>query len=150
MDWVFSVLKHRAYLDGTRYYTSPESFLYFFSRLISLSTELYHRFSPILRDRLTERIAAPGDSLALAMRIIACASLGVRDEVDLERLMEMQGPDGGWEDGWFYRYGKTGIMIGNKGVTTAFAMKAILSMRGDVPAVQDRDLQEKLVHCRQA
>jgi hypothetical protein len=60
------MMMYRAYLDGMRYYMSPKSFLYSFLRLISLSTELYHRYSPILRDHLTEQIAAPGKSLALA------------------------------------------------------------------------------------
>lgn len=135
MEWAFSVLKHRAYLDGTRYYTSAEAFLYFFSRLISLSSDLYGRYSSTLRERLIERIGTPGDSLALAMRVVACASLGVRDEIDLRQLLAAQGSDGAWEDGWFYRYGQTGITIGNKGVTTALAMKAIMALRADALVV---------------
>ena len=34
LDWVHSVLTHRAYLSGTRYYQTAESFLFFFSQLL--------------------------------------------------------------------------------------------------------------------
>lgn len=121
-----SVLVNRGYLDGTRYYKNPEAFLYFFSRFFALAdADTRRQYSAVLVDRLTERIGSPGDSLELAMRVIACGSMGIRDDIDLERLLERQGLDGGWEDGWFYRYGMTGIFIGNKGLTTAFAMNAI-------------------------
>ena len=71
--WVLNVLKHRAYVDGTRYYASPESFLYFLSRLLSVTPdeELRRTFLPVLRERLQELVGTPGDSLALAMRISA-------------------------------------------------------------------------------
>jgi len=35
--------------------------------------------------------------------------------------------DGSWEPGWMYRYGSTGVKIGNRGLTTALAVKAISS-----------------------
>jgi hypothetical protein len=41
----------------------------------------------------------------------------------------MQGEDGGWGTGWVYRYGSSGIQIGNRGVTTALAINAIKGMR---------------------
>ncbi|KAI5118895.1 hypothetical protein M0805_002811 [Coniferiporia weirii] len=140
LDWVVSVLSTRAYLDGTRYYKSAEAFLYFFSRLLSLGDTasngtLRRAYAGLLEERLRERIGSPGDALELAMRIVSCASVNVFDSVDLERLRERQGLDGGWEDGWFYRYGMTGIYVGNKGLTTAFAVRAIESAR---------NLQERL------
>jgi len=79
----------------------------------------------MLAERLTERIGSPGDSLALAMRVIACSSFGLQNKVDMGRLLERQELDGSWSDGWFYHYGMTGILIGNRGLTTAFAVKAI-------------------------
>lgn len=68
------------------------------------------------------------DSLALAMRILACQLLGVRPkgyEMDMARLKEMQCDDGSWPLGWACRYGRTKARIGNRGVVTAFAVKAI-------------------------
>jgi len=80
---------------------------------------------PLLRDRVQERIGAEGDSGTLAMRILVCNFVGIRNELDLRRLLPMQCIDGGWEIGWIYRYGLTDILVGNRGLTTALAMKAI-------------------------
>ena len=127
LEWVGAILENRGYEDGTRYYTSGEPFLYFFARLVSRTSDasLRNRFRDMLAERLTERIGSPGDSLALAMRIIACSLLGLKNKVDVMKLLERQEVDGSWTDGWFYHYGMTGVQIGNNGLTTAFAMKAI-------------------------
>ena len=37
----------------------------------------------------------------------------------------MQCEDGGWEIGYIYRYGISGMKIGSRGYTTAMAIKAI-------------------------
>ncbi|KAJ6455227.1 HAD-like domain-containing protein [Mycena sanguinolenta] len=131
LQWIYQVLRNRAYLDGTRYYETAESFLYFLSRflLASSDTDMYTDLAPLLKERLQERIGVNGDALQLAMRISACASLGLRDDVDLGTLLTLQREDGGWEIGWMYKYGSSGIKIGNRGLTTAFAIKAIESSR---------------------
>jgi len=129
-QWVNEVLFHRAYLDGTRYYATPECFLFSLSRLIGCSDnwELHKHLKPLLTDRIQERIGVSGDSLALAMRILACKSMGIRDEVDLNALLALQCDDGGWEVCWIYKYGSSGIKIGNRSLTTAFAINAIIAM----------------------
>ncbi|KAF9012363.1 HAD-like domain-containing protein [Cyathus striatus] len=126
-NWVYEVLLNRAYLDGTRYYDTPECFLYFLSRLLANvgDSELHALFKHLLRERIQERIGAGGDSLALAMRILVCEFVGIRDEVDLRALLPLQCEDGGWEIGWIYKYGSSGIRIGNRGLSTALAIKAI-------------------------
>lgn len=127
LKWAGAILENRGYEDGTRYYTSGEPFLYFFARLLSRTEDetLRNHFGDMLKERLTERIGSPGDSLALAMRVIACSLFGLENKVDIRRLFERQELDGSWTDGWFYHYGMTGIQIGNIGLTTAFAVKAI-------------------------
>ncbi|KAF9450438.1 HAD-like protein [Macrolepiota fuliginosa MF-IS2] len=130
LKWVHEVLLNRAYLDGTRYYETAECFLYFLSRLLSSSgdPELHALLKPLLKERVQERIGADGDSLALAMRILVCDFVGVRDEVDLRTLLTLQCEDGGWEGGWMYKYGSSGISIGNRGLATALAVKAVEAM----------------------
>lgn len=124
------VLLNRAYLDGTRYYETAECFLYFLSRLLSSSgdPELHALLKPVLKERVQERIGADGDSLALAMRILVCDFVGVKDEVDLRTLLTLQCEDGGWEVGWMYKYGSSGISIGNRGLATALAINAVEAM----------------------
>lgn len=128
-DWVIDVLRHRAYIDGTRYYHTPEAFLYFFTRLLDTAKDpaLRTRVRLLLAERLQERVGAPGDAMALAMRIIACAEVGIRNNVDMRKLLSLQLEDGSWGAGELYHYGKTGISIGNEGLATAFAIRAIES-----------------------
>ena len=125
--WVQEVLINRGYTDGTRYYATPECFLFFMARLLEQikGTKADLSLRPIFRERVQERIGSEGDALALAMRVLACASVGIRDEMDLRTLLTLQQEDGGWGAGWMYKYGSSGINIGNRGLTTALAVNAI-------------------------
>lgn len=122
------MLLHRAYIDGTRYYPSPDCCLGFFERLLQSRREDLHlqdTLRPILTSRLKERVGQSGNALDLAMRILACDSLGIECRIDRQTLQCLQCKDGGWESGWMYRYGSTGVRIGNRGVTTALSVKAL-------------------------
>ncbi|KAH9041147.1 hypothetical protein EDB84DRAFT_1675018, partial [Lactarius hengduanensis] len=79
------VLKHRAYLEGMRYYETTECFLLFASQLLRASTDprLHKQFPPLLRERILERAGAAGDALALSMRVLAGVAVGVRLERSL-------------------------------------------------------------------
>lgn len=134
LDWVYSVLQHRAYLDGTLYYHGADTFLFFLSRLLAVSPAVYARFAPLFAHRVLERFGAEPndagadggvDAQALAMRIIAAATVGMCDIADYERLLTLQQPDGSFPTGWVYKYGGSGLLIGNKGLTTALAVQAI-------------------------
>ncbi|KAG1752977.1 HAD-like domain-containing protein [Suillus lakei] len=131
LHWIHEVLLHRAYLDGTRYYATPECFLYFLGRLLEISNDVYLAvyLKPLLIERVQERIGAEGDALALSMRLRLCAYLKLRNDVDIRALLPLQCEDGGWEIGWIYKYGSSGINIGNRGLTTSLAVKAILEMQ---------------------
>ncbi|KZT29007.1 HAD-like protein [Neolentinus lepideus HHB14362 ss-1] len=135
LSWVREVLLNRAYLEGTRYYASAECFLYFLSRLLRKANdpELRDFFYDLLRERVQERIGVEGDALALAMRILTCAAVGIRDDVDMRSLLPLQCEDGGWEMGWIYKYGSSDVNIGNRGLATAFAMTAIKAME-EIPS----------------
>ncbi|KAI9931085.1 hypothetical protein MW887_010742 [Aspergillus wentii] len=125
--WVLSILRHRAYLDGTRYYPSPDAFLYFLTRLVSVlnNKALRSELLPLLKMRVNERIGAVGDATSLAMRVHACKSLGIGNERDMEALKKAQLVDGGWPAGCIYQFGSSGLKIGNRGLSTAFAVRAI-------------------------
>jgi hypothetical protein len=135
---VLGVLEHRAYLDGTRYYETAECFLFFSARLLHKVRDdppLHARLAQLLRERVLERAGCSGDALALAMRVIAGAEVGLRMERDLAALLPMQCEDGGWGPGWIYKYGSSDIKIGNRGLTTALALNAIAALH---PPAQPR------------
>ena len=76
---------------------------------------------------MRDRVGQSGNALDLAMRVLACRALDIDCKVDRRTLVDLQREDGGWHAGWLYRYGSTGVQLGNTGVTTALAMKAIAS-----------------------
>ena len=127
LDWTCRFLERSEHLEGTRYYPSPDAFLYFASRLLRKSTDeqLHARLSPLVTRHLLERIGEAGDAMELAMRVVACQQLGISNEADMNKLMQMQCSDGGWEVGWLCRFGSSGIKAGSRGLTTALAIKAI-------------------------
>ncbi|KAJ7621208.1 HAD-like protein [Roridomyces roridus] len=125
LDWVYDVLKHEAYADGTYYYYGPDTFFYFLSRLIAVSPSVRERFGPLFTSRITKYFGTSGDALALAMRVLGAAVVGLCDKADHERLLSMQEVDGSWPMGWVYKYGASGVLIGNTGLTTALAVNAM-------------------------
>jgi hypothetical protein len=130
LQYIHDFILRRAYLEGTRYYPSADCCLYFFNRLLQFAkgdSLVQATLGPLLSSRLKERVGVKGSALDLAVRIIACNSLGIRCSVDIEALLRLQRQDGSWEIGWMYRYGSTGIKIGNQGVTVAMILKAITS-----------------------
>jgi len=136
LDWVLGVLAHRAYLDGTRYYETAECFLFFAARLLRTArgdAALQTHLAPLLLERVLERAGCPGDALALAMRVLAGAAVGLRMERDLAALLPLQCEDGGWEPSWVYKYGSSGLKLGNRGLTTAFALNAIAALYPPAP-----------------
>jgi hypothetical protein len=140
LDWLLSLLEHRAYLDGTRFYETPECFLFFSARLLRIATHdaaLHARLASLLRERILERAGFPGDALALAMRVLAGAALDLRMERDLEALLPLQCEDGGWEVSWFYKLHGSGDKIGNRGLTTALALNAIAALHPQPPSQEN-------------
>ena len=140
------MLAHRAYLDGTRYYETAECFLFFAARLLRTArddTALQTRLAPLLRERVRERAGCPGDSLALAMRVLAGAAVGLRMERDLAALLPLQQEDGGWEPSWVYKYGSSGLKLGNRGLTTAFALNAIAALYPGPQKLREQEEEEE-------
>lgn len=141
-DFLYSVLESRAYMQGTRYYPMPETFLYFLSRAMSASRALQERFLPLMRERVRESLdhegAASKQPLFAALRLIAANAVGHDDPDDTRTLVDTQRPDGSWEA---HPLGTTGgrrlrLYFGSRPLTTAFALHA-LSTRSvaDQPAV---------------
>jgi len=127
LEWVRDVLLYRAYTDETRYYCSADCFLFFLRQLIDHPDhpELHDELVLPLRERVQERIGATNDALSIAMRILTCKKLGLRYDTDIRSLRNFQCKDGSWDVGWMYQYGASGLRIGNRGLTTAFAVNAI-------------------------
>jgi hypothetical protein len=104
---------------------------------------LHARLAELLRERVLERAGCSGDALALAMRVLVGAAVGLRMERDLAALLPLQCEDGGWGPGWIYKYGSSDIKIGNRGLTTALALNAIAALHPAQPQPQQTPEQER-------
>lgn len=124
-DWLFKVLDTRAFRGGTHYYPSADVFLYFVSRLLRKAPRLSNRFGTVLRDCVLERKEAQGDALSLACRIIAAARCGIRDDVNMEKLLMTQKEDGSWEKGVIYQFTRYEGVAWHQGLTVALAVLAV-------------------------
>ncbi|KAF8120945.1 HAD-like protein [Boletus edulis] len=120
-DWIYEVLKNRAYTKGTLYYYGPDTFLYFLSRFLSVSIYARRRLVS------AEHFGAEGDALALAVRIHAATVVDLCDTRDYEQLGKMQDADGSWPMGWIYKYGAKDVLIGNKGLTDGLELRCVLT-----------------------
>ena len=127
LQMVHRTLLHRTYIQGTRYYPSPDCCLFFFGRLLQSSDDVHLKttLGSLLKECTQERLGQSGSALDLAMRVLTCTVLGLDCGIDRRALLDLQCEDGGWKDGWINSYGSTGVRIGNSGVTTALAIKAI-------------------------
>lgn len=124
---VRELLLRRGYLQGTHYYSSIDGCLFFFGRLLRCSDDEYLQdtLGSVLKERVQERVGQAGNALDIAMRILVCKWLNLDFGGDGHALLNMQCDDGGWNAGWLYRYGSTGMKIGNRGLTTAMAIRAL-------------------------
>lgn len=128
-QWIKDVLFHRAYLNGTRYYHTPEAFLYFWARLLheTPSSCQVQQMAPLLRERLAEIVNSDtgNDAMALAMRLLACHYVRMPNRTDACRLLALQEEDGSFGLGWLCRYGKSQVLLGSRFLTAALAIRAI-------------------------
>ena len=128
-DYVVNCLNNNACLNGNRHYSTPESFLYFVARLfVETRSETLRKRLNGIKAQLQDRLNVPTNPLALALRLFACQSVKIDSQLykkDLEVLTSLQDEDGGWPAGHFCCFGRTGTRIGNRGLTTALAVRIL-------------------------
>ena len=92
-------MERRAYIRGSAIYPIPESFLFFLSRLLprleDSRPDVYREMKELLRERIKERVGMEADAPGLALRLLVCEQVSVRDVQGLKNLMAMQQIDGG-------------------------------------------------------
>ncbi|KAK7511877.1 uncharacterized protein IWZ02DRAFT_98613 [Phyllosticta citriasiana] len=142
--FLHNVLFNRGYLQGTRNYHSPDVFLYVFARLLAENPgfNMHRRTEALRRERLRERINVRSEALELGMRIVACHLMGMRNELDVVQLLEMQAEDGSFQMGYLCMYGKTCVKLGHRALTTALAIRAVEGFVAGKSDVMDQDMGE--------
>lgn len=125
-----------AYATGTRYYPSPDAFLYFAAELCDRFADCRARLASALaaalrhRDGLQDCPGHPGDpgaAINVALRLIAARRLGLVHErrSQVARLLRVQTVNGAWRAGTFFSLGKLPVYFGSPELTTMFALAAL-------------------------
>lgn len=146
LEFVREVLVGRRYLEGTRYYHSPDAFLYFLGRVVHHFPESREPLLALLREAVRERQGASSYPIDLAQRVLLSAWLGIDDGGELERLMDTQLHTGTWAPDALFRYGRKKIFFGSRPLSSAFAVAAILhaTARAGESMVDDDAVTEPL------
>ena len=124
-NFVFEILKSKDYLKGSRYYPSPDSFLFFLTRVTKISESFKERFQFELRLAIKERIFTTEFPLDLAMRVLCCKRLKLPFEKEKKILSHLQRPTGKWPADAFFKTGKQKIYFGSSILSTAFSILAL-------------------------
>jgi len=122
--WLIETLDSNSYLTGSRYYQSPDSFLYFMGRLIKFP-ELAEKMKAKLAIHTQQRIEKTEYPLDLAMRTALADTLGVSNELEKQKLLQLQEQGGSWPADSLFHYGNQQGYFGSKAMTTAFSIKAL-------------------------
>lgn len=123
-QWLISMLDSGEYLNGSRYYHSPDSFLHFLGRLAKFP-EIGERLTAKLGQHLQQRIGKTEYPLDLSMRIALADSLGLQSDTEKQKLLRIQEQGGSWPADALYHLGKKPIFYGNKSVPTAFSIRVL-------------------------
>lgn len=138
-----------AWREGTRYYASPEAFLFGFADLLAHFPEVGEIFplAELLLDALEDRNPTERNSLDLAFAALTRRRLGDDPTVELTRLVDRQDDDGAWRDfSPLFQLGTAAprMYFGSTAQTTAFAVLALTETHVDPPASAEGWLDEVL------
>jgi hypothetical protein len=126
-----------AFLQGCRYYASPDAFLCFFSESVRAYPALFeplrtrrwlaHALAARRRVQSAEVPFDPHTSLNTAFRAVAADNAGLPGDDERARLLAQQGADGAWSDfDSLYTFGTSAqVHFRSRLVTTAFALRAL-------------------------
>ncbi len=132
-DYIFEHLRTQAYLEGSRYYPSPDIFLYFLSRLVNRFPHFRAKFGDQIRRAVKTRLGSTKLPLDLAARVITAKAVGIWNEFEERELILSKNGHGGWPANAFFRFGTRVGFFGCSALTTAFALKAL-----ETPALSEQ------------
>ncbi|MCK5415940.1 methyltransferase domain-containing protein [Candidatus Parcubacteria bacterium] len=123
-EWITTMLKSGKYLEGSRFYHSPECFLYALSRLMKFP-KIKKKLKTNLEEQLKNRIGKTNNPLDLAMRNVIADTLGIQNQKEKNVLLSIQEKAGSWPMDALYREGTKPRYFTNKSLPTAFALQAL-------------------------
>ena len=131
---IADVIDDDGWVKGTRYYQSPEAFLFFCARMVTASPAAAERFGGPLRAALDRHSLSPDASaLEVAMRLGASGRVDAPSGDLASRLVHEQEADGSWAPFAVYRFGRRHGFFGSSELVTAFAVDALARVAAQEP-----------------
>lgn len=127
LDTVLATLHHDAFLQGTRYYPSPDAFLYFVGRIPRFAPRTASVLRAPLRRAVRLRQGTTAYTIDLAQRVLLSAWLDTDDAGEGERLLALREAGGTWATDALFRYGRREIYFGSPALASAFAVAATVA-----------------------
>lgn len=124
-DFLYALLANDGYTQGSLYTPSPDFFLYTLFRVARRSPGFRARFEDLLTARLTQRIGTTTEPAGLALRVIMCRTLHIPNDIDYDRLLAQQNPDGSWDPAPIRLFPSVGGVGYNRALDTTFAAQAV-------------------------
>lgn len=126
-DYVVETLVDGSFLAGTRYYPSPETFLYFVTRVVRAfpNSRLSQRIRTSLRQAVIARVGTSTTPIDMAQRVLVCAWLGLSNKGEATMLAKLQDEFGAWPADSLFQYGRTKVHFGSSGLSTSMAIAAL-------------------------
>jgi len=126
-NFLIDFLSSEKYLNGTRYYPSPYTFLYFTGRLMAFD-RTREIFAPLLRVQLDKLLDKEKNAIELAKFLIVAKWCGYKIpnvHEHISKLISMADEKGKWPATTFFSFGSKRLYFGSSPLTTAFAMGAL-------------------------
>ncbi len=128
-SFIINHLKSGRYWQGTRYYHSPDAFLYFLTRLSKYDQQFANQIFPSLQAAAYERRQTTCHPLDLAHRLIVFGWTGIDYGFELEKLLSLQQQDGSLPADAMFRFGAVRGYFGSQYLSTAFFIKALETIK---------------------
>lgn len=138
LSYLREVLVNRQFREGTRYYHSADTFLYFTARFVRRFHQVHGLLLAPLREALRERQGASDHTIDLAQRAIIAQWLRADDAGEGRKLLNQQERDGCWPADSLFHYGRKKIYFGSRVLATAFALRAVRGAEADVQPQKPR------------
>ncbi len=125
LDFISNHLLSGSFVRGTRYYHSPDTFLYFVARLADFDPDFNSLINKNLTTALSNRIGTTCHPLDLAQRVIIGKWLGMDISHEIQKLLSLQRDDGCLPNDSIFRLGSGKGFFGSPALTTAFFIQAL-------------------------
>jgi hypothetical protein len=124
-NWIYNTLQTSEYLNGSRYYNSPDAFLFAINRIANKFPMFKKRFKKSLYESINNRIKKAEHPLDIAMTIIVAKSFDINTKSYKNKLINLQNSNGSWPADALFRFGSVEKYFGSQALSTAYAIRAL-------------------------